>query len=183
MEKILKLMIIGVLSLNLLTGCTNNDNTPELKDDVKEEAKGNCSVTECIKQIETTNTVEEINEIIGFEGEKSDYSETYTWKLDSKNSILLDNTSTSPILQVTIDKNSIKSEEVDFGVYSELKELLDSGKSFTYEEVVAKLNNVEGTLAGKTSSSKSYMWVDKHERTLRVTISDKTGKCSIMSLR
>ena len=66
----------------------------------------------------------------------------------------------------------------------ELKELLDTGKSFTYEEAVQKLGGVEGVLDSKTSTSDGYMWVDKHGRTFRATFSTTiNNKCSIMTLR
>ncbi len=176
-------MILGVLLLSLLTGCTNNT-TEERKEETKTEVKGNCEVKECISQIEVTNTVEEINEIIGFEGEKSDYSDKYTWKLSDKTSIVLDNSSTSAILQATIDKNDIMSEDVSFSNFNEIKEELNKGTKITYEEMVEKLGGVEGTLAGKTSTSNRYIWVDKHERTFSATFKNtEDGYCSIISLR
>ena len=59
------------------------------EEEKKEEVKGKCEVRECIKMLEVTNSVEEINEVIGFEAEKSEFSETYTWKLSSDNWITL----------------------------------------------------------------------------------------------
>lgn len=164
----------------VLTGCGTK---VEEKQEQKEEAKGNCVATECIKQIKSNNTVEEINTIIGFEGEKSEYSEKYTWKLDSKTSIVLDISSTSPILQATLNKEELKSDAVDFGVYNDIKELLNKGTKITYAEMVEKLGGVEGTLAGRTENSDRYIWVDKHDRTFGATFSNDDGKCTIISLR
>ena len=173
------MLISGLILSN--TGCTEEQQEFTKKE---EEIRGNCVVTECIKQLKVTNTVEEINEIIGFEGEKSEYSDTYKWKLSDKTSITREKAGENPILQATIDKETIKSEEVDFSTYSEIKELLDSGKSLTYQEMVTKLGGVEGTLAGLTSTSKRYIWVDKQDRTFGATFSDTlNGKCSIISLR
>ena len=42
----------------------------------------------------------------------------------------------------------------------------------------------EGTLAGKTSTSKRYIWVNKYDQTFSATFSDTNdGKTSIISLR
>ena len=61
---------------------------------------------------------------------------------------------------------------------------LGKGESFTYEEVVKKVGGVEGTLAGKTSTSKRYIWVNKYDQTFSATFSDTNdGKTSIISLR
>ncbi len=172
---------LGTLLLGFLSGC-GNDNLREAEK--PEEEKGKCKVEECIKQIEVTNSLEELNEIIGFEAEKSNYSETYTWKLNSKTSIILSYAGDSPILQATLDKEAIKSDQVDFSKYSEMSASLKSGKSFTYEEVVEIVGGVEGVLAGKTSTSVRYTWVDKHDRTFSATFStNANGKCTVMSMR
>ncbi len=177
------LCFLAIISIIGVAGCATEEENLGKDDEVKEEAKGKCSVTECIKQLKVTNTVEEIDEIIGFEGEKSDYSENFTWKLDKKNWITLDMTGTNPILQATIDKESVKSDKVDFSVYSDIKKLLDKGKTLSYDELVEKMNGVEGVLAGKTSTSDRYIWVDKNNQTFSATIRLKDNMCSIISLR
>jgi len=165
-------------------GCSNREQeeNEKNKNSVTQEVKGNCQVEECIKTLETSNSIEEINNIIGFEGTKSEYSEEYTWKLSDKTSIVLKYAGGSPILQANIDKETIKNEQVKFPLSSELQEMLNNG-SFTYEELVAKLGGIEGTLSGKTSSSVSYMWVNKHDMVLRATFNNDTGKCTIASFR
>lgn len=182
MKKRCSYMILSLVTLTLLTGC--GENKSEVQKEETPKVQGNCEVRECISLLDTKNTVEEINEIIGFEGEKSEYSETYTWKLSDKESITLDMNSTSPILQATIDKEKVKDNDNDFSVFNDLKEDLNKGKSITYKEMVEKLGGVEGTLAGKTSTSDRYIWVDKNDRTFSATFKNtKDGKCSIISLR
>ena len=173
-------MTVVLLTISFTIGCSNNKKVEEKPQE--EETKGKCVVTECIKQLETTNTIEEINEIIGFEGTKSEYSEEYTWKLNSKNYIMLKYAGDSPILQATIDKETIKNENVKLPLSSELREMLNNG-SFTYEELVEKLGGIEGVLNSKTSSSVGYIWVDKHNQALSATFNNKTGKCTIASYR
>ena len=51
-----------------MVGCGNKPT--ELQEKKEEEVKGNCTVEECINQIEPKMKVEEVNQIIGFEGEK-----------------------------------------------------------------------------------------------------------------
>lgn len=183
LKKVLLYTTLSFCFLGCLTGCASEK---IVEDDVdkKEEEKveANCTITECIKQIEPSNSVEEINTIMGFEGKKSDYSEDTTWKLDDKNWITLKYAGESPILQATIDKDSIKNEDVKLPSSTELKKMLNNG-SFTYKELVEKLGGVEGTLNSKTTSSVSYIWVNKSKQTLSATFNNKSGKCTIASYR
>ncbi len=172
--------MLSLCALGLITGCASEEVVEEKKEE--ETPKGNCVVTDCIKQIETSNSVEEINDIIGFEGTKSDYSEERTWKLDSKNWITLKYAGESPILQATIDKDKIKNENIKLPTSSELQTMLNNG-SFTYEELVDKLNGIEGILDSKTTKSVGYIWVDKNKRVLSATFNNESGKCTIASFR
>ena len=164
-KKIIKCFGLGLTSACLLVGCTVDEQLQEKEEEKKIETK--CEIKECIKEIKTSNTIEEINEIIGIEGEKSSTSESYTWKFSDKESIeasIVDNKMTT---RATIDKSTIASDKVDFSVYNDIKKLLDKGKSLNYDEMVEKLGGVEGTLAGKTTTSERYIWVDKNNRSLR----------------
>lgn len=183
MKKRNNYLLLGVLLLCLATGCGETKKKEKLVEETP-KTQGKCEVRECITLLNTKNTTEEINEIIGFEGEKSEYSNKYTWKLSDKESITLDMSSTSPILQATIDKEKVKNEDNDFSIFNELKGDLNQGKSITYKEMVEKLGGIEGTLAGRTSTSDRYIWVDKNDRTFSATFNNtKDGKCSIISMR
>lgn len=144
------------------------------------EKRGNYDVKEAIKHIEVTNTVEEINEIIGFEGETSEFSGETTWKLDSKNWITQKPGTDSSIIQATIDKETIKDDKVTLPSQKELQELLNKG--ITYTELVEKIG-AEGTLSSKTSTSVGYTWVDKNGQRLGATINNESGKCTVASYR
>lgn len=176
----LKRIILGSITIFcaicFVTGCSEE----KLDEKPKEETKGICTVTECIKKIEATNTKEEINKIIGFEGETSEYSGEVTWKLDSKNWITLKPGSSSQIIQATIDKESIKNDNVTLPTQKELQELLNKG--VTYEELVEKFG-AEGTINSKTNESVGYVWVDKNGQRLSATINNKSGKCTVASYR
>lgn len=179
-KKLSTILFCGIIILGV-TGCTNDT---KLDEKTKEEdiVKGKCVVTECIKQLDTSNTIEEMNDIIGFEATKSEYSEEHTWKLSKNNSITLKYAGDSPILQATIDKESIKNENVKLLSSSELKEKLSNG-SFTYNELVKMLDGIEGVLESKTKNSVGYIWVDKNNRTLGATFNNKSGKCTVASIR
>lgn len=173
------IVIMGILGIIAL-----QENSQKVGKNTEDDTtrKGNYDVIEAIKHIEVTNTEEEINNILGFECEKSEFSGDCTWKIDSKNWITLKNTGTSPILQATIDKESIKNENVTLPSRNELQEILNSG-SLTYEEFVAKVGGVEGTLQSKTSTSLGYIWVDKNNQALGATFNNESGKCTVASYR
>lgn len=88
----------------------------------------------------------------------------------------------SPILQATIDKESVKNENIKLPKSSELQEMLNNG-SFTYEELVVKLDGIEDNLSNKTTGSVGYIWVDKNNRFLSATFNNESGKCAIASFR
>lgn len=170
--------------LGFLTGCSKKEEVEENNTEVI-ETKAKCEVSECIKLLKSNNTPEEINEVIGLVGKKSDYSDTYTWKLTDKTSITATyNGDDTAIIQGSLDKTSIASDEADFSKFTEMKKDLSKGKSFTYDEIVTKVGGIEGTLSSRTSSSVGYTWVDKHGQTFSATFSDNLdGKCSIISLK
>lgn len=170
-------ILIGVLSLFLLTGCAEK----QMEEKIEEpKVQANCTVIECMKQIDVTNSVEEISAIIGFEPTESEYSGDKTWKLDSKNWITLKTYSDSQTLQATIDKETIKDENVKLPTQKELQELLNRG--ITYEGLVEKLGG-EGTLESKSTGSVGYVWSDKNGQRLGATINKKSKKCTVASYR
>lgn len=176
---IIFIVVMGILGILALGEKENNQNIAQNTSGGTEK-KGNYDVIEAIKHIEVTNTIEEINEILGFEGETSEFSGDCTWKIDSKNWITLKKGVDSPILQATIDKESIKNDNVTLPSQKELQELLNKG--MTYEELVEKLG-AEGTLESKTSTSIGYIWADKNGQRLGATINNESGKCTVASYR
>lgn len=105
----------------MFTGCSSSNQTVSENLPEKEKAKGKREVNTCIILIEPTHTVEQINEIIGFEGEKGGHSEKYTWKLTDKTSIEVTYSSGSAIIQAIVDKQGVASEKVDFSEVTESK--------------------------------------------------------------
>lgn len=179
---IIALVAAGIIGLIALDSGETDGGGGSGSSAVTEQPQGNCTVIECMKKLSPSDSIEKITEIIGVEGKKSDYSEEYTWKLDSKNWITRKTATGSASIQATIDKSTIKNDNVDFPSASELQEMLNSG-SFTYEELVKKLGGAEGTLYSVGETSKSYMWVNRHDQTLGATFNNETKKCTVASLR
>ena len=178
MKKILLSSIIFLCTLCFVTGCTKETQDEKPKDDVK----GNCSITECMKKIEVTNTIEEISNIIGFESTTDAMiGSDPIWKFDSKNWISFKTYNDDVTIQATIDKESIKNDKIELPSSSELQKDLNNG-SFTYEELVEKLGG-EGTLTTISKGSLSYTWVDKMGQRLGATFNNESGKCTVASYR
>lgn len=153
-----------------------------MKEEV-EEKKGNCELFACLSQIEPEDSLEEINEIIGVNGEIGEYSKNITWKLSSKESITLTYSGEDPILKANYDRKIIQNNTNDFSRATEISEMLKKGKKITYEEMKEMLGGIEGTLSSKTTNSKTYAWVDENNRVFKATFKNgKNGKCSIATL-
>ncbi len=151
-------------------GCGNNNNNLE--------TKGNCVVFDCINKIEPKNTVEDINEIIGFDGELIDEKyNKYYWELSDTSSITVTYYS-STLGDITIDYNKeyLKNNKVDFSHYDELQDKVKSG--ITYNDFINYIGNIDGTIVEKNSSSIKYIWVDKDGKYLNASFSNSTGKCN-----
>ena len=178
LKKVLSSFMIFVCSLFLVTGCTE-----EKVEEKKEEVKAKCSIAECMKKIEATNTVEEINDIIGFESTTDAMiGSDYIWKFDSKNWISFKTSGNDNItIQATIDKENLKDDKIKLPSSSELQKDLNDG-SFTYEELVQKVGG-EGTLTSISKGSFSYTWVDKSGQKLGATFNRESGKCTVASYR
>lgn len=177
LKKLVAGFILVILALTI-TGCTEE----KMDEKKEEEIKANCSIVECMKQIEATNSIEEINDIIGFSSTTDAMiGSDPIWKFDSKNWISYKKYSDDDItIQATIDKESIKDDKITLPSQSELQQLLNEG--ITYEGLVEKLGG-EGHLSSKSSKSTSYTWVDKSGRRMGATINNESGKCTVASFR
>lgn len=178
MKKTIAIAILFLCTLFFITGCTEE----KTDEKTKEEVKGNCTIVECMKKIEPTNTIEEINDIIGFESTTDAMiGSDPIWKFDSKNWITFKNYNGDVTIQATIDKESLKNNEIKLPSASDLQKDLNNG-SFTYEELVEKIGG-EGTLTSISKGSFSYTWVDKSSQRLGATFNKASGKCTVASYR
>lgn len=180
MKKKILGFVCGVLIIGTLTGCGNNTtNTGE--DNKNATSKGNCTAVECIKKIEPENTVEQINNIIGFNGELTDEKyQKYYWKLSENTGVEVTYYSSAKgTIKIDYDREALVNKKVDFSRYSELKDKINDG--ITYDDFILYIGNVDGTIIEKSSYSTKYVWVSSDGGYLNGIFSNSTGKCTLAS--
>ncbi len=181
-----KLYILGLIILLTFTGCSinisnttdDNSNSNTSNTTVSKKSKGNCTLFECMELIEPSNTVEEINEIIGITGELTNeqYNE-YSWKLsDNETLISTYYSSDKGTIKAEFDKSEIKNSKVNITNVDELKTKVNSG--ITYDDFKTYMGGEEGTLIEKSTISNKYIWVDNNENYINATFSLNTGLCT-----
>jgi len=183
MKKFLGLLC-GILVLGTLTGCGNNAATGEnggVSGDSPSKTKGNCTAVECIKKINPENTVEQINSIIGFEGELIDEKyNIYYWELSEETGVKMAYYSSAKgTVTIDYDRDALANSKVNFSRYSELKPKINEGIS--YNDFISYIGGVEGTVIEKSSYSTKYVWVSSDGSYLNGTFSSSSGKCTFAS--
>lgn len=181
MKKKILSLICGVLILGTLTGCGNNTTTGTDTKNNNEKTKGNCTAVECVKKIEPENTVEQINNIIGFDGELIDEKyQKYYWELSEDTGVEVTYYSSAKgTIKIDYDREALANKKVDFSRYNELKEKINDG--ITYNDFISYIGNVDGTIIEKSSYSTKYVWVSSDGGYLNGTFSNSTGKCTLAS--
>ena len=186
MKKKILSMLCGVLVLGALTGCGNNNATTGNGGDVSgggtsTNTKGNCTAVECIKKINPENTVEQINDIIGINGELIDEKyNIYYWELSEETGVKMAYYSSAKgTVTIDYDRDSLANSKVNFSRYSDLKEKINEG--ITYDNFISYIGGVEGTLIEKSSYSTKYVWVSSDGSYLNGTFSSSSGKCTFAS--
>lgn len=183
MKKFLGLLC-GILVLGTLTGCGNNATTGDNGDvsgGSPSKTKGNCTAVECIKKINPENTVEQINNIIGFEGELIDEKyNIYYWELSEETGVKMAYYSSAKgTVTIDYDRDSLANSKVDFSRYSELKPKINEGIS--YNDFISYIGGVQGTVIEKSSYSTKYVWVSSDGSYLNGTFSSSSGNCTFAS--
>lgn len=190
----MRVKVLGIMCALLLVGicvgCGNNstgnnsgssNDNNSVNNSEKVETKGNCNAVECVEQIEIESTVEEINEIIGFDGEliDEDYN-IYYWEFSEDTGIKVAYySSTRGTITLDIDKDSLANKKVDFSRYDELQPKIKEG--ITYDEFIKYIGNVDGIVTEKSSLSTKYTWVDSDGSYLTASFSNNSKKCSFAS--
>ena len=166
----------------------NNNEGQSSKTETTQSSKGNYDVFESIKKLNVETTLEEINDVMGFEGEVKDESEEtssmkwklYSWELtdDTSIEVRIYDDSDSVYINAYYPDEMIENKNVDFSKASEMKTKLNSEEGLTYQEVVELLGGVEGTLDEKDSSTETYSWCNTDGGSFTARFSPKTGKCT-----
>lgn len=182
MKKILTILLCGIIILGATTGCTEQASDNKKDTEVKEKSKGKCEVKDCMNLLNTDMKLEEINEVIGLEGEKDETTGKYKWQLTSKTKIEAEFKDENVNFKATYNKDDLKNDKLKLSTCYEISNNIQK-KNYTYEEMVEKLEGIEGNLESYSPTSKMYSWVDKDGNTFRATFS-KTNKwkASIVSV-
>lgn len=174
-KKILK-FICAVSLFVVLTGCGATDNTSP-------KMKANCHATECIKKIDDDSTVEDINKVIGFEGELiDDKNNTYYWKISEEESIKVTYYNRSKgTIYAEFNRDTLANQNVDFSRYDELQVKIKEG--ITYDDFKTYIGNVEGIVTEKSGITTKYTWVSTDGSYLTASFSNNSKKCTFASGR
>lgn len=187
MKKVLLSLMLGVTVL-FSSGC-GKEVTPasvaqkNAKKEVqqKETIKAKCQAVECIEKIEPENTVEQINEIIGFEGELTDEkTKTYTWKITKDDSIIVKYYS-SDKGTITVDYKkdaTVANKKVDLSKLTDLKPKVNAG--ITYDDFKKEVGDVDGVLIEKSEYSRRYVWATGRGGYVKASFNYRTDKCTSM---
>lgn len=182
-SKLLIAVLLCVFSVFLVTGCDskkeNNNNNSKTEEKTKIKAK--CSATECIKKIEPTNTVEEVNKIIGVDGVLSDEKYNfYEYDLGNDEKITLKfYSSDKSTIVATFDENDVANKKVNLSKLQDLKAKVNSG--ITYDNFKKELGDVDGTLIEKSDSSNRYLWKSTKGGNVKASFRTRDNMCTFFS--
>lgn len=166
-------IVITIIIIGLLAGCNSNNE--------KIKIKTNCKIFDCLNKIKPENTIEEINKIIGFDGELTDEKyKIYNWQLNEKESIQVAYYSSDKAqIKIKYDKDDLKDKKVDFSKYEKIRDNLKKGVKYTYEDLVKEFKT-KGKLTAKSSITKKYTWVSENGSYLTATISNENNRCTAL---
>ncbi|MBR4830836.1 MAG: hypothetical protein IKZ96_03620 [Bacilli bacterium] len=180
----MKKILAGLLVLTMvvvLAGCGKKNVKPE-----EEKIKGNCTVFECIKNIEVTDSLETVNEKMGFDGKKKESKDSYTiyvWEVTKDSSIKVQfNEGGKSNITIEFDKEKIANNKVDLTNYEDIQNAIKKGE-MTVSKFNEMVGNVEGTLVEKSAYSKKYLWYSASNNYLYGTFSTTTNKCTFITGR
>ena len=182
MKKVLGIITILVLVI-LLTGC-GTQKTSVNGTVLEKPAKGNCNVFECINKIDTTQKLEEVNKVMGFDGElvtEGTGYKVYKWMInkDRNEAVQITFYGNSSSISITFSDEDIASSKVDFSKYDEIKKAMNNKETITYNHIKEKFK-VEGTLIEKTSYSSRYRWVNQKGGYMNANFNNSDGSCTMI---
>lgn len=190
LSKIFAVSLCLLLAFVVTTGCgskkseSSNEGGNGSSSSKKDTgSKGNCTVFECIDKAETDDTYEDMNDLIGFEGEsvrEGDGWKTYKWELNDDESIEATFFKTSTTIKANFKDEKIKNKKVDFSKYDEVKKALNKGEAVSYDDLKEKFGGVDGTMTEKSSSGFTYRWVNSQGGYMSANLNSSKTKCSMI---
>ncbi len=181
---ILGIIVAIILAILIATQFNENERNDKTEDtSVIEKNKAKQDVFETIKLLEPENTLEEINEIIGFEGQCTDEeNKVYKWDVTEDTSVKVGYTDEGlATIEISFPSKLIANDKVDFSNFDEVKEAMNTKNSITYDEIVEKFGGVQGTLKYKEKGTLKYEWNRPEGRYLTCTFNSSTMKCTFLS--
>ena len=183
MKKVLGIITMALVVV-LLTGCSliPGNKSKEATTKVEKPSKGNCNVFDCIKKLNTTDDLEKVNKVMGFEGEvktEGNGWKTYKWEINEDDSVEATFYSTSTTISINFDDDAIKNSKVDFSKFDEIKKAMNNKEKVTYDDVKKKFG-ADGVLTEKSSFSNKYKWVNEKGGYMNANFSVSDNTCSMI---
>lgn len=156
----------------------NNSESSSQESNTKEDLK----VFDYMDKIEPENTVEEINAIVGSEGELVDEQyNKYSWKITEDTTLTATYySSKTATISIDIDDDLLEDDKTDLSTASDLKSEINSENGVTYDDFVSRFGT-NGYIVEKSSSSTAYKWVNNKGGYIKATFSKSSGKCTFFS--
>lgn len=205
-KKAAALCASALLSVGLLAGCSapagnaeNNEQAAgaESGQAEPEQLAPDSHLFQLVDQLASAITPEQANELIGFEGEKTDErqyrpdSEVFTdYVWDMGDDIVING---HYVTHPAMDRDDYATYEADlpaelvrdradFSRWSEIKPKLNSAEGLTYDQLVEYLGGVPGlkVKVGAGTSDDVYFWVNEDDGELRAYVDDE-GECTMLS--
>lgn len=181
LSALLIIMLVG--GMFTLTACNSNNPIEQVveNNNTKNSGKNN-RVYELIQKIEPTNTIEEINAIVGFDATLTD-EKYYTYEYDFGEDYKLivkyysANAKTADI-DIKYNRDDLRDEKVTLKNAADLKTKIQDGEKITYDQFKEAVGGVDGTLNGKTNYTNKYIWVNKDGGYISATFSSRDNICT-----
>lgn len=186
-NKVLAVLVSLVLiaTMFVITGCSDNTQTGTQPE--QSNSKGKYDVFGCMEKLDAKMTLEQMNEVIGFEGEKSSETDSYViykWELTEKTGITSQFHTKLNTATITANyPSSMVTEKADFSKWDQIKSKINKREDLTYDQFVELLGGVQGKIDKKTDSSVSYQWVNAEGGYLSGYFDTKTNKCTMATGR
>ena len=159
-------VLVGAGVFYFVTNKSDNKGDSNSGESSQEETtKGKCKIFDCMKKLNAKMTLEEVNEVIGFEGEKKSETDSYTvynWDITEETGISVQFHTKYGTSTITANyPNSMVKGKADFSRWDEIKKRLNDTKNrLTYSEFVEMVGGVEGTIDKISDSSTTYKWLN-----------------------
>lgn len=161
MKKIF-LALVTCLFVVSIAGCgSDNKDTTSTKSDSKSSSSSNNdkSYLDYINKIEVGDSLDQINEVIGSEGEVHSDNATYSWDIGNGGFIAVfreDDTTSALSVEVSYDKKDVENKKVKISDLDSLKSKV--GEGISYDDFKENLGGADGVLVSKGPVTKSYVW-------------------------